>query len=327
MSVSNASFLSVKKALLGSKSLYLTGHINPDGDSVGAVLALAMGVAALGAAPVVFLDMMTDRYGFLSGQEYIYRGDPGELAPGAFAALDCASKARLPGSVRALFGACSPTVVIDHHVSNPGFGDINIIEPDMSSASEIIYDMLKEFGVIDAKIAEALLCGIIFDTGGLRHGRTTPATLRKVAELIELGADLSDVYTKTMLIRSEGEARILSKALENMTIEGNGVAHTMLSAAEMDAAGANYADLDGISEYLLTISGVKVSFVLSERPNATYKVSLRSKTIDVNEVAGVFGGGGHMLASGAAIPGSFEKTRAALLENINAALKAEGFEG
>ncbi|MDR1209509.1 MAG: DHH family phosphoesterase [Clostridiales bacterium] len=312
------------KAVRDAERVYIAGHVNPDGDAIGASLALAMGAAMIGKQPVVLLDGVPERFAFIPGQEYV-RGvgadEMAELAPGLMIAVDTAYIGRLPRLVRPFFDKCSPTAVIDHHMNNPRFGDINLVDQESSSASEIMYELLSRYGLISADIATALIAGIIFDTGGFKHSCCGPETLRKAADLLERGAVLPDIYAKTLETRSAGEARILSKALDAMVMtDGGRVAYSVLSEADMAERGALYADLDGIPEYMLSIRGAEVSFLLSERPNYTYKLSLRSKAVDVCAVAAGFGGGGHILAAGAVIGGAKEPPAERVLEAVRAAI-------
>lgn len=313
----------IRKTLNDHDTIYISGHVNPDGDAIGACLALALGVSALGKTPMVLIDNLPAKYDFLSGREFIYTGEVAELMPGALFVLDVASKSRLTRSVRTFFDICAPTVVIDHHI-NPGFGDINIIDPQASSASEMVFGVLKGLGgAITPAMAEAVLTGVIFDTGGFKHACSGPSTFRTVAELLELGANLTNTYTLALDTRSIGEARIMATALQKMVIEGEqgepAIAYSVLSNDDLSEAGAVYADLDGIAEYMLSIRGVEVSLLLSERFGQTYKLSFRAKATDVNHVASSFGGGGHHLAAGAAISGEISDT----LPRVLAAIRAE----
>ncbi len=315
-------FTILKDTLCDCKKIIIAGHINPDGDAVGACFAFALCMKEIGKQPVILLDNYSCKYSFLKGSEFIYDGDYSELSGDAFVALDTSSVDRFSSEAFKVYERTAIKIVIDHHISNVCFADYNFVVADASSTSEIMYDAVTEFIKPTKDIAECIYTGIIFDTGGFRHGSTTPKTQRIAAELIALGIDFSHIYTEIMQIHSFEEAKIFGIALDRLVLdESYPIAYSFLTIEDMKRANATYNDLDGVVEYLLNIRGVQASFLITERPENITKASIRSKQIDVSKVAGMFGGGGHKKAAGATLLGTVDQACETMLNALKAALK------
>jgi len=285
--IHNASFIAI------------TGHVSPDGDSVASCLALAMSVKKLGTTPVVLMEQVTVRYTFIGGREFIATECP--WTPDLFICLDCGSKDRM-GKFEGLFDKTADTIVIDHHISNNGYGKINYVDPKSSSASEMTYDVISAIGNMDEEIAAAIYSGIVFDTGGLRFKSCSPDTFRKVADLVELGIAFDEIYMEMMLTRSYPATLLAAKAMSKMKfMEGLPIAYTFITKAEMESVGATRADLEGVSGAMLNTQGAEVAILISEFMENQSKASFRSKKMDVNFLAAHWGGGGHINAAGATI--------------------------
>lgn len=281
------------------QTVYIAGHFNPDGDAVGACFAFALAMAKLGKNPVVLLDKYADKFNMLNGSQYVYGGEYSKLEPEIFFSIDCGDKDRL-GRALPVFEKAKTKYNIDHHISNNNFGDYNIVNAKASSASEIVYEILSKITDIDKDIASAIYSGILFDTGGFMHNCTSKRTHQIAGELVEKGIDTPFIHSKILKEHTLTQVRVFNKALENLVVE-NCIAFTKLTDAEIKGCGADPSDLDGIVEYVLNIDGVRVSMLATERNENMVKLSFRSRTIDVNSVAALFGGGGHILAAGAGV--------------------------
>lgn len=296
------------------ETIVISGHTNPDGDAVGATFAFAQAMKAMGKKPIILLEKYADKLNYIKGGEYVYRGNYDELNPEIFFALDCGDKSRL-GEAEAVFERAKLTYNIDHHISNTNYGDINIVNGFASSASEIVYEILKDICAIDKDMAVAMYSGIIFDTGGFKHSSTSKRTHQIAGELLELGVDSADIHSKILYEHTLPQVKVFSKALDNMSIE-DGIAYTTLSVEEIDNCNAEFSDLDGIVEYLLNIAGIDVSVLITQRSSDMVKISLRANSTDVNYVASKFGGGGHKLAAGASYSGTLQETIKLVLTEI-----------
>ncbi len=303
-----------------SKNVVISPHSNPDGDAVGSSLGLAMAVAEIGAKPIVLIEEYSEKFNFIKGTEYIYKGDYNELEPDIFIALDCGSKNRL-GDAEAVFDKARLTFNIDHHISNDNFADDNIVLPNASSTCEIVFEIIKNFCALDKNIAEALYTGIVTDTFGFKHSSTSRNTMEIGGKLIDFGISYSAIQDKVLYEHTVTEVEIFKKALANFKIDGK-ISYTVLTYNDICSCGATFKDLDGITEYILNIDGVGVSVFVYEKGNGTCKMSFRSKGIDVNKVASVFGGGGHILASGATVEKDIDTTLKLALDELKKELKA-----
>ena len=316
--------LSTRKDIIGeivdkinkSNIIAIAGHVSPDGDSVASCLAFAMSVKKLGKTPVVLMEEIPNKYKSISGREFIKTEYPSELqAPDLFISCDCGSKDRM-GRFEELFDKTEETIVVDHHISNMSFGKTNYVDAKSSSASELVYDVIAVIGNIDIDIASALYAGIIFDTGALRFKSCTPDTFVKVSKLVALGIPFDEIYSDIMLTRSYNSTLLFAHVVGKMKfMEGLPVVYSTVTKAEMESLGTSRQDLEGISGYMLNIEGAEVSVLLSEFGENESKASFRSKQLDVNTLASLWGGGGHINAAGATIK---SPTEAALPQVLDA---------
>ncbi|MDE6357951.1 MAG: bifunctional oligoribonuclease/PAP phosphatase NrnA, partial [Eubacteriales bacterium] len=300
----------IKKA----ENIVLAGHVSPDGDAVSANFALALAIKKLGKEPIILLEKYSDTYNYLKGHNLVYTGEQNKLNPELFISLDCGDISRL-GGVEEVFKRAKKTINIDHHMSNNNFGNINVVNKEGSSTSEVVFEIIKEmeeaFGkdFIDKDIATIIYTGIVFDTCGFKHKSTGKRTHQIAGELIEKGVDSSMVHTNIIYTHTLGNTRLLAKAVENMQIDENILISTLSKEDILKKCNASFEELEGISGYLLDIKGIDVSAFLYEKRDGSIKVSFRAKELDVNEIADKFGGGGHKLASGATIKATLEEAK------------------
>lgn len=303
----------IKKA----KNIVLAGHVSPDGDAVSANFALALAIKKMGKEPIILLEKYADTYDYLKGHNFVYTEQQDKLNPDLFIALDCGDIERL-GIAKEVFKRAKKTINIDHHMSNDNFADINVVNKEGSSTSEVVYEIINQMqdDIIDKDIATIIYTGIVFDTCGFKHSSTGKRTHQIAGELIEKGVDSSDIHTNLIYTHSIGNARLLAKSIENLHIDGN-ISISILSKNDiLEKCNASYDELEGISGYLLDIKGITVSAFLYEKRDGSIKVSFRAKELNVNEIASKFGGGGHKLASGATIKGTLEEAKEIVLKEI-----------
>ncbi len=310
------SFKEISGLLSRCKTVAVSGHINPDGDAIGACLAMAQGLNSLGVKPLIFLSSFPDKYNFLSGREFLCSDNPSTCEVDAFISLDCGAKDRL-SSAADLFDKTEFTINIDHHISNTGFAKYNFVAGDFSSTSELVYTLFEDIFPLTIEYGEAIYTGIIFDTGGFCHDCTSENTHLIAGKLISAGVSGSKIYRDTMLSHSLASARVLGMCINNMVIlEDEGLAYTTISVDELKKCGGTNSDLDGVVEYLLNIDGISTSMLFSERQPEEVKVSFRSNNIAVSDIAQSLGGGGHKKAAGATLYMDMEKSVCSVLDNI-----------
>ncbi len=295
-------------------SIAVSGHIRPDGDCVGSVMGLYLYLKKeLPEAEIdVYLEKPAEIFDCISHIEDIKSEfnnvDTGKIYD-VFIVLDCADD-RL-GEVRALYEKARKKINIDHHISNPGCGDVRIVEPERSSTAELLYDLMDP-AAVDEEIARALYIGIIHDTGVLRYSNTAPHTLQVVSELIKFGFDFSKIIDDTFYEKTYVQTQIMGRAiLESVRFMHDKCIVSMVSRRMMDFYQVTPQDLDGIVNQLLAVKGVECAIFMYEIRTLEYKISMRSKgRVDVAAVAMRFGGGGHVRAAGCTMNGTYH-------DNIN----------
>ena len=311
----------IDACLRGVKTAALSVHQFPDGDAVGAAYAFAFFLKGMGAEARVLFDGYNGRYDFLAGSEFVCSGDYAAPAPDVFISLDAASKERLGEKAAAALGRAPKTLNIDHHVSNTRFAETNVVVPGASSTCEIVYNILDKLGALSLEIASALYAGIIFDTGGLMHSSVTPDTLNAVSRLVALGIPFNRIYKNTLRSHTLVEAKIFGTALGNLAQSPCGrLSWTHVTPGELKAAGAKKSDLENVAEYMLNIKGTEISVLFVEKDPDDIKLSFRSVSADVNKLAAVFGGGGHVNAAGASVKGKLAEVMSAVLANAEGLL-------
>lgn len=299
--------MKLERELQGIRTVAIAGHVRPDGDSVGACIGLMHYIrdnfAQIEAD--VWLDRPDEKFAILEGFDRIRQADGTEREYDLFMALDCAVYDRL-GDAKPYFDRAKKTIVIDHHVSNSGYADINEIDGDASSTCEVLCRLMDP-EKISERAAAALYTGIAHDTGVFQYSAASPDTMRMAAMLMEKGINHTKILEETFYKKTYRQNQILGKALlESMRIlDGRGII-SVVRRKELTFFGVTPLDLEGIVSQLRMTEGVEVAIFLYETDNLEYRVSLRSKeTVNVNEVASYFGGGGHMRAAGVTMKGTF----------------------
>ena len=289
-----------------AKTVGISGHIRPDGDCIGSCMGMYLYLRK--SYPQIrvdaFLQEIPEIYKFIKGSDQIrsdYETDVDRYD--LFIALD-AGKERL-GEAEKFFDAAARTVNIDHHISNPGTGDENYVVPQASSASELVTDVI-DMNRMDRDIAEALYMGIICDTGVFKYSNTSPKTMQIGAELISYGFDFGSLIDSVFYEKTYNQNQMLGRALLESTLFMNGrCIASAVTRQTMEFYQAKSSDLDGIVSQLMLTAGVDCAIFLYETGTQEFKVSLRSNgSVNVAEVAQLFGGGGHARAAGCTMNGT-----------------------
>ena len=290
----------------GAKSIGIGGHVRPDGDCVGACLALYQYL--LKCFPdtymKVFLEKPADIFREMKGYDEIDSTFAEDTVFDVFFCLDCAND-RLGGAEKYFAGA-GKRINIDHHVSNPGCGNVNYVKPMASSTSELIYDLIDK-EKLDRDLAETLYIGIIHDTGVFQYSNTSPETMEKAAQLIRFGFPFPKLIEETFYQKTYVQSQIMGRALiQSIRFMDGRCIVSCIDRKTMDFYGVGPTDLDGIVNQLRNIAGIHCAIFMYQTDVLEYKISLRSdETVDVAKVAKFFGGGGHMRAAGCTMRGTF----------------------
>lgn len=282
------------------KRVAIGGHIRPDGDCVGACIGLYTYLKHHYSeiSVTLYLQPIPEKLRFLRYAEEIKSEYLPEEAYDLFILLDSGDKDRL-GEFLPYFEEAGRTVSIDHHKSNTNFADVNIVFPQASSCCEILYTMFEEEKV-DYDVACALYLGIVHDSGVFKYSNTSAKTMEIAGRLMEKGIPFTQIIDDTFYAKTYIQNQILGRALlESVLFYDGKCIFSVVSKEEFDFYNITSADLDGIVEQLRVTKGVECAIFLYEVGEMEYKVSLRScEMVDVSEIAGYFGGGGHIRAAG-----------------------------
>ncbi|MGY1606843.1 DHH family phosphoesterase [Geodermatophilus sp. SYSU D00700] len=286
-------------------SVVLSGHVQPDADALGSTLALAEGLRRRGArvsATFPGRPVLPASLGWLPGAEGLLPSTAVPGAPDVFVSLDAASPARL-GELAGLLERAGTSVVVDHHASNPGFGDVRLVDPAAPATVVLVAGLLDELGVdLDAELATPLYAGLAADTGSFRFGSTRPETHTLAARLLATGIDHATISRRLFDTAPFGWLRLLSAVTGRAVLEpqvGSGLVWTWSSTAEAAEHGLPGEQLEALVDVVRVTAEADVACVLKGQDDGTWSVSLRSRgATDVARIAIALGGGGHRAAAG-----------------------------
>jgi bifunctional oligoribonuclease and PAP phosphatase NrnA len=308
----------VADALRGARRIASLCHENPDADTLGAALAVALIAERLGKEyEIVSTDPPAPTYSFLPRFDQIV-SEPTGLADVAVV-CDAATLERIGPIARTHAAWLSRTAIIniDHHVTNLGFGTANLVDATAAATCEILAALLPELGIEpDADLATALLAGIVRDTNGFVDASTSPQTLRHTANLLEAGGPLSAIY-RTILEEMPYERILLwGKLLHGLGQRHNGrVVFACLTQAMLDETNTQQPDADGIAEFIAKAKGVDIALLLREVDENATRVSIRtSAAVNAADIARPFAGGGHLRRAGWTIPAPLQEAVIQVLE-------------
>ena len=292
----------------------LTTHVNSDADGLGACMAWAHLLRGLGKrADIGLPEPPAGQCSFLTGWDGVRHFADLDLTRYRCAIVaDCPSLDRI-GPVRPSLSPDIRLLNIDHHRGNECFGAVNIVE-EISSTCELLYHLAIGLGYeVDAVAADQLYAGILFDTGGFRFSLTTATTFEVAADLVRRGARLDTIAEGVFGNKSLGSVKQRGQAIESLVLRLGGRVAVLYLDREAMGAG----EPDEVVNYGLMIRGVDVALLLKERAPGCYRISLRSRDkVDVSQVAGTFGGGGHARAAGLELTGAPQDIVESILTEI-----------
>ena len=285
--------------------IVILGHVNPDGDCVGSCLAVYNYIKEWDStkAVTVRLERVPSKFSYLSGFDAI-ETEAGEETYDLCICLDSSDEERL-GDFKSCFDRSAKTICIDHHITNRGYAQENVIDGHASSACEVVYGQLDE-SRISKRVAECIYTGIIHDTGVFKYSNTSRNTMEIAGKMMEKGIDFGTIIDGSFYKKTYMQSQILGRALlESITFLDGRCIFSVVRKKDMDFYGVDKSDLDGIVDQLRVIDGIECAIFLYETGIHQFKVSLRSNSIvDVSRIAAYFGGGGHVRAAGCTMSGS-----------------------
>lgn len=310
-------------ALLKADSIAVLSHVRPDGDAIGSAVALAHVLSQLGKRVVVLNeDRVPSALGFLPGVSMVKR--PADLdsplVVDVTLVLDTASEQRAGDDVWAVFADRGVLINLDHHISNPGYGDLNFIAAKAPATGEIVFDLIKTMDwPLDETSRNNIWAGISTDTGSFRYPSTTAHTFEVGAELMRGGVDVGEISQELYESYPLRRIFVLRELLKELVISSDGkVASWKLRRHVIEEHGVQPSDTEGLIDVIRSVDSVVVSVFFEEMDDGKIRVSARSKTAsaDVGRICVEFGGGGHQLAAGTRMGGSIDDAAVRFLSSV-----------
>jgi bifunctional oligoribonuclease and PAP phosphatase NrnA len=303
--------------LRGAQRITAICHENPDADTLGAAIAIAIAAERMGKqAEVVSGDPPPPFVAFMPRIEQVRRAPA--LEPDVAVVVDAGDLART-GSVAAEHGdwlARARIANIDHHVSNPGFGQANWVDPSAAATCEMVALLLPELGVpLDAELATALLAGIVQDTHTFAHPNATPRTLRVAAELVEAGAELARINRAVYADKPFSTLALWGKMLAGIGQRCDGrVVFASMTAQMLKEVGESPTASEGFVDLLGSTKAADVTVLFKQVEEESTRVSVRTtERADAVAITGAFGGGGHARAAGCTVAATLDVARERVL--------------
>lgn len=294
-----ASVKNAAQAFRQADQILIASHINPDGDTIGSLLGLGLGLLSLDKhVTMVSPDGVPGRYKFLPGSDLVLTDLKAKVDLAI--AVDCGSIKQL-GSFGKKFLMAKETYQVDHHDFADSFCKYLVVDANAAAVGEIVYEILKELNVeITPMIATNIMTSIIVDTGSFRYSNIRGRTFRICANLLDKGVDLKHLVEQAYWKKSETTVRLEALCVDRMKFERNGkVVWTLIRQPDFKKVNGIMADVDAVADDLRSIEGVKVAALFREDERGQLRVSLRSEaSINVAQVAKQFGGGGHYNSAG-----------------------------
>jgi len=315
----------IVEGIRNSKTFCIVGHVRPDGDCIGSQLGLALALQKQGKEVVCWNeDPVPNKLAFLDPTHLMRTPEPGHQFD-CVIATDCATFERL-GTVGPCIENRRLFINIDHHQSNSRYANINWISSRKPSTGELIYRLLSVANwPVTPAIANCLFTAVSTDTGSFQYSTTQPETYYVAGKLVERGADLATVCDEVYQSYPLSRVRLLQHVFNNFRLtSGNRIAYFWLKQTDYSRTGAEPNDSEGLIDHIRAIEPVVIACVFEEMNNGSVRISLRSKSqnINVNEIAKKFGGGGHSAAAGARIEGKPLSVQRRVINSLKQALNA-----
>ena len=303
-----------------SKKILLLTHMNLDGDTLGSMCALYKMIynRFKKKADMNVVSNIPYNYKFLPNIGLAQRYFDKSLVYDLVITLDVAAIDRVMDS-KIFFDKAKCTINIDHHKTNPKFGNYQIIEPNASSCGEVLFNYFKANNwELDKEIAISLYTAIMTDTGNFRFENTSSNTLRAAADLIDVGVNPNSIYKQCYETKTKNFVLFQNYCVNKAVFSDDSkIAYTTVYKKDLEKFSAGDDYTDGIAETLRAIETTEVSFVLKEVEAKLTKISMRSKKTDVAAICSKFGGGGHTFAAGCTIKANIKDSIKKILDEIN----------
>lgn len=327
--IGNATFEQIGDVLRNHESFVILSHVRPDGDAIGSQLALGCALRAAGKkVRLINEDGLPDNLAFLRGS-YLIELPPSEPIEAEVAiALDTATKPRLGDAALHAASKAKIWLNIDHHISNPKYGDLNLIDSTSPATGQIVYDLIHTLGLpLPDETRDAIYVAVSTDTGSFQYPSTTAKTYEMAADLIRRGLDVGKINSDTYDNHPYRRVELMRALLNTLELSQDGVvANWELREKTREDLQLQPEDSEGLIDIIRAIRGVQVAVFFEELPDGKIRVSMRSKDrrLDVCQIALEFGGGGHALAAGIRMKGPMEEAKELVLGAIRRRISETG---
>jgi bifunctional oligoribonuclease and PAP phosphatase NrnA len=324
----DVSFKQIGAVLEGNASFLIISHLNPDGDAIGSTLAFGEMLEQMGKKVFYRNESgVPASLEFLPHSSKVEKPNAEVLDVEVVIALDCATRARLGEGVLAQAARAHTWINVDHHKTNPGYGDINYVDPSSPATGQIVFNLFKELGYpITAVARDNLYVAVSSDTGSFRYQGTTEKTYLMAGELVAMGLNVSKINEQLYDSCPVRRLHLLREILKTTTISEDGlVADYCLYQSVKDDYELLPDDSDEMISFIRAVDTVQVAVAFEDIPEGKVRVSLRSKSdrLDVSKVAQNFGGGGHARAAGLRIKGPIQQARQKVLDKVFEMISSE----
>jgi len=318
----NDSFSQIAEVIHNAKRIGVACHVRPDGDAIGSIVGFGRSMMLAGKEVYILSeDGMPPNLAFMPATDMVQKSSAAPLGLDVAVALDTATKPRLGDNTNAAFSDAAVLVDMDHHGTNPRYGNLNYIDTKSPATGEIVYEFLTSQGFpMDDAIRQNLFVAISTDTGSFQYSSTTGRTHRIVAEMMDAGVDTADLAQKLYQTQPMRRLHLLKAMLNGMKLSDTGkIASWALSREIQQEVGVQSGDTEDLIDTLRMIEGVVAAVLFEEQPDGKIRVSSRSKDarVNVSNVCALFGGGGHVMAAGARLPGPLAAAEASFLKALN----------
>jgi bifunctional oligoribonuclease and PAP phosphatase NrnA len=323
----NATFAEIADALRQHESFVVLSHVRPDGDALGSEIAMGLALQKMGKKVKVWNEEgLLEKFSFLPGGEIVSLppNEPEDFD--VVLALDTATRQRLGENCLAAVGQAKTWINIDHHPSNPRYGDLVHIDGIAPATGQILFELLQSQDLpLDELIAENLFAAISTDTGSFQYPNTTSRTFEIAADILRCGIKVGELSQKLYESYPRRRIELLRVLLDRMRFDADGkVASFSLPIATANELGVIPEDNEGLIDHLRAIQGVIIAIFFEELEDGKVRVSMRSKDerADVCEICLRFKGGGHKLAAGARVPGALDDVAQRVIEAAVASVES-----
>jgi phosphoesterase RecJ-like protein len=315
----------IVETLQEKPSFLITSHNSPCGDAIGSELAMGFLLERLGKEVIIRNSGPVPRnLAFLPGADKILCGFELQKQPQVLILVDCANIDRVGGPSQEL-RKFDTIINIDHHVSNDYFGTLNYVDADAASTGEMIFPLFEELvGGVGQEEAACLYTSILTDTGSFHHAGTKPRTHEIAARLLSKGIDPSSIAREVYGNFCLASRKLLGLALSSIQLSEDGeIAWIKVTGEMYREAGGQERNAHDFIDYIYPMKDVRVSLLLRELDEKNVKVSFRSNLVDVNQIAQVFGGGGHQRAAGCTVEGTMADAEKTVVKTVQKSLDDE----